>query len=151
MIRGVKFKELVMHNDERGRLMEILRRDDDIFTEFGQVYMTTNYPGVIKAWHCHSKQTDYVTCVSGMIKMALFDDRHESPTKGEINEIFIGDHKKRLIVIPPGVYHGWKNITDRESIVVSVINRPYDRNDPDELRLPYDSDKIPYSWEIKMG
>ena len=65
MIENVRIKELKMHNDERGRVMELLRADDEIFSKFGQVYMTTNYPGVIKAWHCHKKQTDYVTCVRG--------------------------------------------------------------------------------------
>ncbi|MDY6787608.1 MAG: dTDP-4-dehydrorhamnose 3,5-epimerase family protein [candidate division WOR-3 bacterium] len=151
MIEGIKFKELIMHNDERGRLMEMLRNDDDAYTEFGQVYMTTNYPGIIKAWHCHEKQTDYVTCISGMIKLALYDGREESSTYRSVEELFIGDHKKRMVVIPPGVYHGWKNIGTDESIVVSVITRPYNADNPDEIRLPYDSDKIPYSWEVKMG
>lgn len=151
MIEDVKFKELIMHNDERGRLMEILRNDDDAYTEFGQVYMTTNYPGIIKAWHCHAKQTDYVTCISGMIKLALYDGREGSATYRRVEELFIGDHKKRMVIIPPGVYHGWKNIGTVESIVISVITRTYNPNNPDEIRLPYDTDKIPYSWEVKMG
>lgn len=149
MIEGVNVKELKIHNDERGRLMEILRNDDSIYEKFGQVYMTTNYPGVIKAWHCHSKQRDFVTCVKGMIKLVLYDDRDDSKTRGSIEEYFIGEHNNRLITIPPGVYHGWKNIRNDESIVISVISELYNRDNPDELRLPYDTEKIPYKWEIE--
>jgi dTDP-4-dehydrorhamnose 3,5-epimerase len=75
MIEGVKVKNLKVIPDERGRLMEILRCDDDMFVTFGQVYMTTTYPGVVKAWHYHRKQDDFITCVKGMLKLVLFDDR----------------------------------------------------------------------------
>ncbi len=148
MIENVRIKELKMHNDERGRVMELLRADDEIFSKFGQVYMTTNYPGVIKAWHCHKKQTDYVTCVRGMIKLVLFDMRKGYKTEGELMELFIGDHNKQLIVIPPGVYHGWKNVSENESIVISVISEMYSSKNPDEQRLPYNTEKIPYDWSI---
>jgi len=97
MIDGVAVKSLKVVPDERGRLMEILRCDEEIFTKFGQVYMTTTYPGVVKAWHYHEKQDDFITCVKGMLKLVLFDDRPDSPTRGEINEFFIGDHKATLV------------------------------------------------------
>ncbi len=150
MINNVEIKELNAICDERGRLMEILRTDDRIFKKFGQMYMTTNYPGVIKAWHCHKIQTDFVTCVKGMIKLVLFDGRDDSSTKGNIEEFFIGDQNNKLITIPPGVYHGWKNIRDDESIVISIITELYNRKKPDELRLPFNTDKIPYNWDIKF-
>ncbi len=71
MISGVKIKDLKFIPDERGRLMEILRSDEEIFQKFGQIYMTTNYPGVVKAWHYHQKQTDNICCLKGMIKIVL--------------------------------------------------------------------------------
>ncbi|MEJ5306742.1 MAG: dTDP-4-dehydrorhamnose 3,5-epimerase family protein [candidate division WOR-3 bacterium] len=148
MIDGVFIKDLKYNCDERGRVMEILRIDDPFFTKFGQVYMTTNYPGVVKAWHCHQKQIDFVCCVKGMIKLVLYDMRENSKTYKELMEIFIGDFSPKLVVIPQGVYHGWKNIGEFESIVVSTISEPYNRENPDELRLPYNTDKIPYNWEI---
>lgn len=77
--------------------MEILRNDDDIFAGFGQVYMTTTYPSVVMAWHYHKKQDDYITCVKGMLKLVLYDDRKKSPTYGEINEFFIGDYNPVLV------------------------------------------------------
>lgn len=151
MIDGVKTKELKIHIDERGRLMEMLRRDDDIFSELGQVYMTTTNPGVVKAWHLHKKQTDNVVCVKGTIKLALFDGREGSPSKGKIGEFVIGEHKPLLVQIPPGVYHGWMCVSDSEAIVINCPTELYNYDNPDEYRLPYDTAEIPYDWDIKHG
>ena len=85
MIDGVRTKKLSLIPDERGRLMEILRNDEDIFQQFGQVYLTTTYPGVVKAWHFHKIQDDFITCVKGMLKLVLYDGREDSKTKGEIS------------------------------------------------------------------
>ena len=150
LIEGVKIKKLKVIPDERGRLMEILRCDDEIFQKFGQVYMTTNYPGVIKAWHYHKKQTDNVCCLKGMIKMALYDPR-ETKTKGEINEFFIGEYNPMLVSIPQKVYHGWKCISETESIVISIPTEPYNYKEPDEYRLPPDTKEIPYDWILTPG
>ncbi len=150
MIEGVVVKKLRVIPDERGRLMEIMRSDDEFFKQFGQVYMTTNYPGVVKAWHYHKIQTDNVACIKGMIKIVLYDGRENSPTYGEVNEFFIGEHNPCLIVIPPMVYHGWKGISETEAITVNIPTHLYNYDNPDEYRLPYNTDKIPYDWEIKM-
>lgn len=151
MIDGVKIKKLKVLPDERGRLMEILRCDDDIFQKFGQVYTTVNYPGVVKAWHFHKKQTDNVCCLKGMIKIVLYDSRQNSNTNGEINEFFIGDHNSMLISIPNEVYHGWKCISQEESIVVNIPTEPYRYEEPDEYRLPPDTAEIPYDWVLTPG
>lgn len=150
MIQGVKIKELRVIPDERGRLMEILRHDDPDFKKFGQIYMTTNYPGVVKAWHYHKIQWDFVTCVKGMIKIVLYDKRDDSPTFGKVLEIFAGEHQPRLIIIPPGVCHGWKCISETESVVVNVPTESFNYSEPDEARLPFNTTEIPYSWDIEM-
>ncbi len=150
MIHGVKTKELRVIPDERGRLMEILRADDPIYEKFGQVYMTTNYPGVVKAWHYHKNQCDNVTCVKGMIKLVLHDSREDSPTKGETQEFFLGEHKPLLVHIPKLIYHGWKCISDTESLVVNTVTEPYNYKDPDEHRRDWDDPEIGYDWEIKF-
>ncbi|MFH1943135.1 MAG: dTDP-4-dehydrorhamnose 3,5-epimerase family protein [bacterium] len=151
MIEGVQLKTLRLIPDERGRLMEILRCDDSIFEKFGQVYMTTTYPGVIKAWHYHKKQNDNIAVVKGMLKLVIYDDREGSPTHGELNEFFVGDYNPRLVHIPQNVYHGWKCISPEEAIVINCVTEPYDRDCPDEHRLPYDTEEIPYDWGIKMA
>lgn len=146
MIKGVKIKKLKLFVDERGRLMEILRQDDSIFERFGQVYLTTAKPGVVKAWHYHKKQTDNFTCVGGKIRLGLYDARKNSPTFGKINEFILSLDNPLLVQIPPLVYHGFKCLSDTESLVINVTTQPYNRKKPDEYRVdPYNND-IPYDW-----
>jgi dTDP-4-dehydrorhamnose 3,5-epimerase len=151
MIQGVVLKKLSSIPDERGRLMEIMRCDESLFQGFGQVYLTTNYPGVVKAWHLHKKQTDLICCVKGMVKVVLYDARPESPTCREISEFFMGDHNLLLLSIPPGIYHGWKCISTEESLIISIPTEPYDYKQPDEYRLPPDSPEITYDWILTPG
>lgn len=145
-IDGVQVKRLKVIPDDRGRLMEILRRDDPLFIKFGQVYMTTAFPGVVKAWHYHKLQTDSFTCVKGMLKLALYDARENSPTRGEVAEFFIGESNPCLVQIPAGVYHGFKGIGLEEAIVVNCPTEPYNHEQPDEYRLDAHTDEIPYDW-----
>ena len=151
MIYQVKTKALRMIPDERGRLMEMLRCDDDIFQKFGQVYMTAVYSGVVKGWHFHKVQTDHFVCVKGMIKLVLYDNRPDSPTKGEINQFFIGDHNHLLVTIPPGILHGFKGISECEAIVINVPTEAYNAKNPDEYRLDAHDPSIPYDWARKDG
>jgi len=151
MIERVRLKELRVIPDERGRLMEILRADDEFFEKFGQVYMTTAYPGVVKAWHYHKLQTDNMAVIKGMMKIVVYDARKDSPTYGEVNEFFLGDHNFKLIQIPKMVYHGFKCIGEEEAIVINIPTEIYNYKDPDEYRLnPYKND-IPYDWKLKEG
>ena len=151
MISGVKVKQLRVIPDERGRLMEILRCDDEHFTRFGQVYMTTAYPGVVKGWHYHRLQDDNFAVVKGMIKLVLYDRREDSPTRGEINEFFLGEHRSLLVQIPVGVAHGFKAIGIEEAIIVNTVTEPYNYDEPDEYRIPPHSPDIPYDWSVKEG
>ena len=145
-IEGVKLKQLKCVPDERGRLMEILRCDDPIFLKFGQVYMTTVYPGVVKGWHYHKVQTDTFTVLRGMVKLVIYDGRETSPTHGEVNEFFIGEHNPLLVQIPPMLCHGFKGIGPDEAIVLNCPTEPYNRESPDEHRLDAHTKEIPYDW-----
>lgn len=152
LIQGVKVRSLNWIPDERGRLMEILRCDDPLFNKFGQAYVTTTYPGVVKAWHFHKLQDDYFTCISGMIKLVIYDQREESPTYHNINEFFIGDHNQKLIIVPKFCYHGWKCISNNEAVVLNLVTEPYNYENPDEYRLdPHYNDVILYDWTREDG
>jgi dTDP-4-dehydrorhamnose 3,5-epimerase len=151
MIEGVKTKKLNVIPDERGRLMEILRQDDSLFEKFGQVYVTTTYPGVVKAWHKHKKQTDNVVCVQGMIKLALYDSREDSPTHKEINEFYLGIHNPLLVQIPSDIFHGWMCVSEEEAVIINTPTEVYDYENPDEQRLDPHENDIPYDWKRKDG
>lgn len=149
MIKGVKVKKLKVIPDERGRLMEILRSDDEFFEKFGQVYITTARPGVIKAWHYHRKQTDHFVCLIGKARVALYDSREDSPTFKEVNEFVMEPANPFLLKIPPLVYHGFKCISERETAIINIPTELYCYHNPDEFRVdPYKND-IPYDWTEK--
>ena len=149
MIAGVKTKKLKVVPDERGRLMEFLRSDDDLFIKFGQVYVSTTYPGVVKGWHYHKIQTDTLTCVKGMLKLVLYDRRDGSQTKGELQEFYVGEHNPLLVQIPPGVCHGWKCVSQEEAIALNCPSEVYDYQKPDEYRIAPHTGEIPYDWGRK--
>jgi dTDP-4-dehydrorhamnose 3,5-epimerase len=149
MIQGVVVKQLKWIPDERGRLMEILREDDDCFERFGQTYVTTAFPGTVKGWHYHKRQTDNFSCVAGMIKLVLYDRRSDSSTVGETNEFFLGLANPILVQIPPLVLHGFKGVGLVEAIVINVCTYPYNHTDPDEFRVDAFSSEIPYDWDRK--
>jgi dTDP-4-dehydrorhamnose 3,5-epimerase len=151
MIDGVKIKQLKVIPDERGRLMEMLRADDEIFTRFGQLYMTTAYPGAVKAWHYHKKQVDNFVVVKGMMKVVLYDGRENSSTFREINEFFMGEHNPILLQIPAYVYHGFKCISESEAMVINCPTEVYLYEDPDECRVLPHGGEIPYDWARKDG
>lgn len=150
-IEGVKVKPLRAIPDERGWLMEILRADDpELFVKFGQVYVTATYPGVVKAWHYHRRQVDNFACIAGMVKLVLVDTRENSPTRGAVNEFYVGTQNPSLVQVPNLVYHGWKCISVEPALVVNVPTEPYDHEEPDEYRLePHGA--LPYDWTRRDG
>ena len=150
MSAGVRVKKLRVIPDERGRLMEILRSDDDLFVKFGQLYMTTAYPGIVKGWHYHKKQVDNFCVVRGMIKLVLCDQRKRSRTHGEINEFFMGLHNPILVQIPAVVLHGFKCIGDEEAIVINCPTQVYDYKQPDEFRIDPFSNEVAYDWSVQL-
>ena len=151
LIRGMKVKQLKIIPDERGRLFEMLRRDEPLFRKFGQVYCTTVNPGLVKGWHYHKKQVDNFVCVSGMIKLVAYDNRPGSSTKGVVNEFFIGVHNPMLVQIPAGVLHGFKGISSHEAMVINVSTEPYNHQQPDEYRVDPHQNNIPYDWHRRDG
>lgn len=152
-IQGVVIRELTLFSDERGFLVELMRIDDEEMNApaIKQMIASYSYPGMIKGWHLHSKQEDHLVCVTGMVKLVLYDYREDSATYKVINEIFMGERYPRAVYIPPGVFHGTKNIGQDISVVIGMPSLFYDPEDVDERRVnPMDKDIIPYDWDCRM-
>lgn len=149
MIDGVTITPLRKFPDERGTVMHMLRNDSPVFQAFGEIYFSTVYPGVIKAWHIHKKMTLNYAVPHGRIKMVLYDDREQSPTRGEVQQIFLGLDHYSLVTVPPMVWNGFKGMGTEAAIVANCASIPHD---PDEIeRLdPFDA-SIPYDWDLKHG
>jgi dTDP-4-dehydrorhamnose 3,5-epimerase len=149
VIKGVELHPLRQIPDERGKVMHMLRRDDPWFSEFGEIYFSVVFPGVIKAWHLHRRMTLNSAVPSGRIKLVLFDDRDDSPTRGELQEIFTGEDAYALVTVPPGIWNGFKGVGTTPAIVANCATVPHD---PDEIvRLDPFSAKIPYRWDLRHG
>lgn len=147
MIDGVKVISLKQILDERGKIMHMLRSDAEFFSGFGEIYFSCVYPGVIKGWHIHKRMILNYAVPHGNIKLVLFDDRNNSPTKGEIQEIFMGSDNYCLVTIPPLVWNGFKGIGTEMAIVANCSSIPHDPKEIDRLD-PFDP-YIPYDWGIK--
>jgi dTDP-4-dehydrorhamnose 3,5-epimerase len=130
--------------DERGKVMHMLRCDDPHFQKFGEIYFSTIFPGIVKAWHIHSEMTLNYACVSGMIKLVLYDDRASSPSRGNIQEIVLGDSNYCLVTIPPGIWNGFKCLGPSTAIVANCSTVPHSK---DEIsRADPLNSEIPYDW-----
>ena len=149
MIDGIVITPLKQIPDERGKIMHMMRSDDPQFERFGEIYFSMIYPGAIKAWHLHTKMTLNYAVVSGTIKLVLYDPRPSSPTKGEIQEIFLGEQNYARVKIPPGIYNGFKGVGPAPALVANCATIPHD---PAEIqRLDPFSKDIPYSWDLRHG
>jgi len=145
MIDGVVLKNLTTHIDERGFFREIIRVTDDFFKEgFGQWSHSLMYPGVIKAWHIHKKQTDWWYVGTGVLKVVLYDKRPESATYRQSLEVMLGDgYEPSILKIPPGVAHGCKCLAGPANLFY-ITSHTYDPEE--EGRIPHDDLEIGYDW-----
>ncbi len=149
-IDGVIIKPLIKHCDERGYFLEVLRDDDNLLPRFGQSSFTMTYPGVIKAFHWHEKQYDLWFICKGEAMVSLYDMREESPTYNQKQIIFAGEREPMLIVIPPRVAHGYQVLGSEPVYLFYHTTMSYDRENPDEGRIPYDDPSIDFPWSDKI-
>lgn len=146
MIEGVKIVPLPIYAvDERGEVMEMLKATDPHFIRFGHIYFSTVRQGAVKGWHKYFSKTLNYACISGLVKLVLFDDRKYSPTNGTLMELFIGPINYKLVQIPHGVWNGFKGIGEGTSIVANCSTTPFNEADIERM-LPHDS-IIPYKWD----
>ena len=148
-IHGVRVTPLRRIPDERGMIMHMLRADAPHFDRFGEIYFSTVYPGAIKAWHIHRAMTLNYAVPHGMIKFVLFDERPDSPTGGQLMELFIGEANYVLVTVPPMVWNGFKGIGESTAIVANCATLPHD---PQEIeRMDPFRNHIPYDWALRHG
>lgn len=150
-IDGVVVRSLKKIIDDRGWLMEIFRSDWPEFQKFGQTYMTTCKPGVIKGWHYHKLQWDHFVPIKGNALIALYDPREDSSTKGMLQEIEVHEKEPKFVKIPPLVYHGFTPLDEDEIWVVNTPTELFNYKQPDEYRLECDYPSIGYTWRGKTG
>ena len=162
MLPGVKIKEIIKFPDERGSFAEIFRKDWSDFIEpedeIVQANLSYSYSGIIRAWHRHHReQVDYFITIRGSTKICAFDDRPDSPTKGQLDEIISSGEKVQCVRIPGFYYHGFKSVGDEPALVVYLTTKLYDYTNPDEERRAWNDQTIidpktkkPYDWNAVL-
>jgi dTDP-4-dehydrorhamnose 3,5-epimerase len=145
-IKDVIITELKIIEDNRGKVMHMLRNDSNIFKSFGEIYFSTIYKNSIKAWHLHKEATLNYACIKGKVKLVLYDDRIESSSRGTYEEIILTPKKYFLITIPPNIWNGFKGLDESESIIANCLNLPH--NEKEMLRENPHSKKFYYNWEL---
>jgi len=149
MIEGVVVKECVVHSDDRGVLIEILRDDEPVFQVVKQSTFTLAYPGVIKAFHWHRRQWDVWFFVSGMAQVVMHDLRRSSATAGRTDVLYMGDRRPLVVAIPPLVAHGYRVLGAEPCGLIYHTTEHYDPADPDEERIAHDDPRIGFDWRTK--
>ena len=144
MIEGVLINKLKQIPGERGAIYHMLRRDNDHFIEFGEIYFSIAFPGIIKGWHEHTKQIQNYAVIDGKIKLVLFDNRSDSKTFKQIDEIFLGEENYSLVTIPTGIITAYKCISKKNSILANCSTLPHDPNEM--INYDFNGDKVPYDW-----
>lgn len=147
MIEGVVVTPLRQILDERGKIMHMLKQGDDVFQKFGEIYFSCIHPGAIKGWHIHKEMTLNYAVPHGLIKFVLYDDRPDSSTRGEVQEVFMGPDNYCLVTVPPKVWNGFKGIGSEMAIVANCATMQHSAEEIDRLD-PFDS-AIPYDWALK--
>lgn len=143
-IQDVKIYQKKVITDDRGKILHMMRNDDNYFSKFGEIYFSYVFPKKIKAWHIHKKMTLNYVSVYGKIKLVLYDDRETSSTKGMIQEIFLSNENHLLVTIPPLIWNGFTSADNNEAILANCSDIPHDKSEI--LRLNYNDKKFPYNW-----
>jgi dTDP-4-dehydrorhamnose 3,5-epimerase len=146
VIDGVRVTPLRRIPDERGTIYHMLRADDPHFEQFGEIYFTSIYPGVVKGWHRHREMTLNYACVFGRVKLVVYDDRPASATAGELLEVFLGPDDYSLVSIGPEIWSGFKGMSEPFAIIANCCTHPHDPSRTTRVD-PFDND-IPYDWAI---
>lgn len=146
-IDGVLVVPLRRIPDERGTIYHMLRASDPHFVQFGEIYFASVYDGVVKGWHRHREMTLNYACVHGRIKLVLFDDRPGSSTRGALMERFLGPDDHSLVVIPPGIWTGFKGMYAPASLVANCCTHEHDPSRSERVD-PFEND-IPYDWAVR--
>ena len=143
-IKDVFISKLKVISDERGKVMHMMRNDSKVFKKFGEIYFSTIYKDVIKAWHLHKEATLNYACVSGRVKLVLYDDRVDSDSRGIYEEIFLTPENYFLVTIPPNIWNGFKGLAKGESIIANCLYLPH--NEKEMVRLDIKDKRFNHNW-----
>lgn len=144
-IEGVTLTELRQISDARGTVLHMLRNDAPDFIRFGECYFSEVLPGAIKAWRRHRVQTQNLAVPVGQARIAIYDDRVSSPTRGVALALDLGRPAAYLrLRIPSGLWYGFACVGETPALLVNCADYPHDPYESDVLPIHHQT--IPYHW-----
>ncbi len=145
-IAGVFVQELQQIGDERGKIMHMMRADSPWFRQFGEIYFSMIYPGAVKAWKMHQKMTQHLAVPMGKVRLAIYDDREQSPNRGRQEVLEIGEDNYCLVKIPPLLWYGFQCLSDMPALIANCTDIPHEKEEIEyrEIQAP----QIPYVWNL---
>ncbi len=144
MIDGIIIEPLKKIADERGKVLHMIRADSKFFVKFGEIYFSLVNPGFVKAWKRHKLMTQHFAVPIGEILLVTYDNRERSLTKGEVQQICLGENHYNLVRIPPLLWYGFKSISAVPALIANCTDTPHDPKETEKLEC--NDLRIPYKW-----
>ncbi|HEC98252.1 MAG TPA: dTDP-4-dehydrorhamnose 3,5-epimerase [Nitrospirae bacterium] len=150
-IKDIIIKPLNIFTDQRGWLTELFR-NDELPKGFQPAmgYVSVTHAGVARGPHEHIEQTDYF-CFLGQFTLYLWDNRKDSPTY--LRKMIIKETGNKVIIVPPGVVHAYRNTADGDGIVLNFPDRLYaglgKKEKVDEIRYENETESPFQVWGVQ--
>lgn len=149
-IEGMTVTQLREIRDGRGAILHMMRRDSPDFVRFGECYFSEVLPGSVKAWKCHTAQTQNLAVPVGRARLVVFDDREDSPTRGTVQALELGRPDAYVRVgIPPGLWYGFSCVGDVPALLVNCPDLAHDPSESEKRSL--DDSRMPNCWAVDEG
>ena len=145
MVQGVVIQDLRVISDDRGAVLHMMRCDSPLFTRFGEIYFSEVNPGQVKAWKLHAEMTQRFAVPVGRLRFAIFDQRPDSGTFGNVMFVELGrPDAYRLLLIPPGLWYGFGNPAEGPSVLANCADLPH--APAESHQVPATSPGFPSCW-----
>lgn len=145
MIDGIRVEPLKVIADNRGKVMHMMKCTSDFYSKFGEIYFSFVNPGIIKGWKKHLQMQQNFSVPLGNIKFVFYDDRVGSNTRGQTQELLIGEQNYCLLQIPPNVWYSWSPCGQQTAMIASLTDLPHDPQE--SVSCEINNQAIPHRWQ----
>lgn len=145
-INGVILTKLKQFKDERGAVFHVIKNDSESFYSFGEAYFSKINEEVIKGWKFHKEMKQNFCVPHGRLKLVLFDNRVNSKTRGDINEIILDNEENYIrVTVPENIWYSFKCISSEYCLLLNIANIKHDKEE--SMQMDLNNDIIPYEWK----
>jgi len=141
-LEGVILTPLKNIDVDGGNVLHAMKKTDSGYKGFGEAYFSTIDSYAIKAWKLHKQMTLNLVVPIGKIKFVIYDNRDNSLTSGNYQEIILSKENYSRLTIPPALWMGFQGLSKTSSLLLNIADIEHSKEDI--LRL--NQDEINYDW-----